>query len=99
MFIYRSKFENDFHSYLFGDMKRRVENVDAKLIFENIIYSKSKVWEFFQIKIYFFVLIKIATSEVFTHLLESLIYNNLETKIKSIKVSAAAISACLEKFK
>ncbi len=43
MFIYRSKFENDFHSYLFGDMKRRVENVDAKLIFENIIYSKSKV--------------------------------------------------------
>jgi hypothetical protein len=43
MLIYRSKFENDFHSYLFGDMKRRIENTDAKSVFENIIYSKSKV--------------------------------------------------------
>ncbi|CAF1046644.1 unnamed protein product [Rotaria sp. Silwood1] len=78
-----SKFENDFNSYLFADMKRRVENEDTKSIFDNIIYSKSKV----------------ATTEVFTHLLESLIYNNLETKIKPMKVSAAAISACLEKFR
>ncbi|CAF3755868.1 unnamed protein product [Adineta steineri] len=78
-----SKSENDFNSYLFADMKRRVENIDAKSIFDNIIYSKSKV----------------ATTEVFTHLLESLIYNNLETKLKSVKVSAAAISACLEKFR
>ncbi|UJR13811.1 hypothetical protein I4U23_000822 [Adineta vaga] len=77
------KFENDFNSYFFADMKRRVENLDAKSIFDNIVYSKSKV----------------ATSEVFTHLLESLIYNNLETKIKPVKVSAAAISACLEKFR
>ena len=44
-------------------------------------------------------LIQVATAEVFTHLLESLIYTNLETKIKSVKVSAAAISACLEKFR
>ncbi|CAF0775275.1 unnamed protein product [Adineta ricciae] len=77
------KFESDYNSYLFADMKRRVENSDIKSIFDNIVYSKSKV----------------ATSEVFTHLLESLIYNNLETKIKSVKVSAAAISACLEKFR
>ncbi|CAF0755863.1 unnamed protein product [Adineta ricciae] len=77
------KFESDYNSYLFADMKRRVENVDIKSIFDNIVYSKSKI----------------ATSEVFSHLLESLIYNNLETKIKSVKVSAAAISACLEKFR
>ncbi len=43
MFISRSKFENDFNSYFFGDMKRRVENGDAKSVFENMIYSKSKV--------------------------------------------------------
>jgi hypothetical protein len=43
IFISRSKFENDFNSYLFGDIKRRVENLDAKSVFENIIYSKSKV--------------------------------------------------------
>ncbi|CAF1335602.1 unnamed protein product [Rotaria sordida] len=78
-----SKYENDFNSYLFADMKRRITNEDTKSVFDNIIYSKSKV----------------ATTEVFTHLLESLIYNNLETKIKPVKVSAAAISACLEKFK
>ncbi|CAF3590592.1 unnamed protein product [Rotaria socialis] len=78
-----SKFENDFNSYLFADMKRRVGNADAESVFDNIIYSKSKV----------------ATADVFTHLLESLIYNNLETKIKSVKVSTAAISACLEKFR
>lgn len=36
---------------------------------------------------------------MFSHLLESLIYNNLETKIKAVKVSAGAISACLEKFR
>lgn len=64
-------------------MHRCIDNSDAKSIFENLIYLKSKV----------------ATSEVFTHLLESLIYNNLETKIKPVKVSAAAISACLEKFR
>jgi hypothetical protein len=34
---------NEFNSYLFGDMKRRIENVDAKSIFDNMIYSKSKV--------------------------------------------------------
>jgi hypothetical protein len=67
------------------------------LFIQNRKYKKFFV--FFQIKIYLFLLIKIATTEVFTHLLESLIYNNLETKIKSVKVSAAAISACLEKFK
>ncbi|CAF0744883.1 unnamed protein product [Didymodactylos carnosus] len=51
--------------------------------FDNIIYSKTKI----------------ATSEIFTRLLEALIYNNLETKVKAAKVSAAAISMCLEKFK
>jgi hypothetical protein len=43
LFGCRSKFENDFDSYLFGDMKRRVENEDAKSVFDNIIYTKSKV--------------------------------------------------------
>ncbi|CAF4561602.1 unnamed protein product [Rotaria sp. Silwood2] len=38
-----SKFENDFNSYLFADMKRRVENEDTKLVFDNIMYSKSKI--------------------------------------------------------
>jgi hypothetical protein len=96
-----SKFENDFNSYLFGDMKRRTENADAKSIFDNMVYSKAKVGlmilDLFEIIL--LVFFKVATTEVFTHLLESLIYNNLETKIKSVKVSAAAISACLEKFR
>ncbi len=43
IFFIRSKFENDFNSYLFGDMKRRVENADGKPVFDNIIYSKPKV--------------------------------------------------------
>ena len=43
IYFTRSKFDNNFNSYLLSDMKRRIENEDAKAIFDNLIYSKSKV--------------------------------------------------------
>lgn len=33
----------DLPSYLIGDVKRRKDNVDAKLIFDNLVYTKAKV--------------------------------------------------------
>ena len=67
------------------------------LSIRNRKWVKNRPWIWWSQRILSFT--KVATTDIFTHLLESLIYNNLETKIKAVKVSAGAISACLEKFR